>query len=296
MVQARDVRRWRFIVIVALGAVLVAGCTFADVPGVGPLDRSWVRGIVGRLSAVASATPTPSPTATPTPSPTATPSPLPTPSPSHPPTRSPLPSLPRAKLPVIYGLPRAGRVVAITIDDGFDPAVCTAMADTLLRAHVPATFFPIGRVAALFPAVWRSIARHFPLGNHTAAHAILTHLGDVAIRRQIVRDEQLVKHATGRSVIHVLRPPGGVFDERVHAIAEQLGYRVLIWNTTNGDDHLDTAPATMVADATRGGPGAVILMHCNHPFSLHVLPRIIAAYRARGYRFVTIPGLLRRGG
>jgi len=44
----------------------------------------------------------------------------------------------------------------------------------------------------------------------------------------------------------------------------------------------------MLADATRGGPGSVILMHCNHAFSLHVLPRIIAAYRARGFRFVTI--------
>ena len=47
-----------------------------------------------------------------------------------------------------------------------------------------------------------------------------------------------------------------------------------------------------VRAATRGIAGSVILGHCGSAIDLAALPRVIAAYRVRGFSFVTVPQLL----
>ena len=39
-------------------------------------------------------------------------------------------------------------------------------------------------------------------------------------------------------------------------------------------------------------PGAIVLMHDIHPWTLRALPRILRAIRLRGLRAVTVPELL----
>lgn len=189
------------------------------------------------------------------------------------------------------------KVIAITIDDGGDPAICSWMADLLLDEGVAATFFPIGRYVEQSPATWARIARHFPIGNHTAFHAILTRLDDEHIRKQIATDERFVRQATGRPPIAALRPPGGMWDARIARIAADLGYRVLaMWDVSAADTAPNSRPEGMLRRALGGGPGSILLMHCNHPVGKWLLPRIIEGYRERGYDFVTIPELLRLRG
>jgi peptidoglycan/xylan/chitin deacetylase (PgdA/CDA1 family) len=194
---------------------------------------------------------------------------------------------------VVSSVRTRDKEIAITIDDGGDPAVCSAMADMLIRKRVAATFFPIGRYVERSPRVWARIARHFPIGNHTAFHAVLTRLDDERIRKQILTDERFVRQATGKPPIHVLRPPGGIWDERVQRIAAKLGYRVLLlWDVSDADTAPNSRPQGMLHRALGGGPGSILLMHCNRPVSKWLLPRIIKGYRDRGYRFVTIPEML----
>jgi peptidoglycan-N-acetylglucosamine deacetylase len=194
---------------------------------------------------------------------------------------------------VVSSVMTKDKEIAITIDDGGDPAGCSAMADRLVQEHVAATFFPIGRYVERSPDVWARIARHFPIGNHTAFHAVLTRLDDLHIRKQILADERFIRQATGKPPIHVLRPPGGMWDERVQGIAAGLGYRVLaLWDVTAADTASHSRPQGMLGRALGGGPGSILLMHCNDPVSGWLLPRIIQGYRDRGYRFVTIPELL----
>jgi peptidoglycan/xylan/chitin deacetylase (PgdA/CDA1 family) len=194
---------------------------------------------------------------------------------------------------VVSSVSTVDREIAITIDDGGDPAVCMAMADTLLQSGVPATFFPIGRQVEQAPAVWARIARHFPIGNHTAFHGVLTRLDADRVEKQIMADERMVRQATGRPPIRVLRPPGGVWDARVQRIAQGLGYDLLLlWDVSAADTAPNSRPEGMLQRALQGGPGSVLLMHCNRAVSQQLLPGIIEGYRARGFRFVTIPQLL----
>ena len=41
-----------------------------------------------------------------------------------------------------------------------------------------------------------------------------------------------------------------------------------------------------------GGNGAIVLLHAGPDLTPHILPAIIAGYRARGFGFVTVPDLL----
>ena len=72
-----------------------------------------------------------------------------------------------------------------------------------------------------------------------------------------------------------------------------MGIETLVmWDTTSADTALHSRPYAMVRSALRGRPGSIVLMHCNRSLSADLLPRIIRGYRARGFRFVTIPELL----
>ncbi|HET7181507.1 MAG TPA: hypothetical protein VFI15_04670, partial [Candidatus Limnocylindrales bacterium] len=92
-----------------------------------------------------------------------------------------------------------------------------------------------------------------------------------------------------------LRPPGGAWDASVAGVARSLGDRALVlWDVTDADTALHSHLTGMIRDSLRGGPGSILLMHCNRPLSERILSRVIAAYRSRGFQFVTIPKLIRR--
>ena len=195
--------------------------------------------------------------------------------------------------PVISAGSTAKKVIAITIDDGDSPAVCRSMVKTLRHDHVPATFFPIGSNVASAPALWTSIARHFPIGNHTMHHIDLTSVTPGRARQEIRKQARTVEAVTGRPGIPYLRPPFGAFNPDVQRLAGELGYRALVlWSVSDADTATHSKESGMLRDALRGTRGSILLMHCNAPVSADLLPQIIAAYQARGFGFVTIPQLL----
>ena len=62
--------------------------------------------------------------------------------------------------------------VALTFDDGPDPARTPALLDALADLGVPATFFLLGRAVDMHPQLAARIAREgHELGNHTYSHA-----------------------------------------------------------------------------------------------------------------------------
>jgi peptidoglycan/xylan/chitin deacetylase (PgdA/CDA1 family) len=185
------------------------------------------------------------------------------------------------------------RVIAITIDDGFSAQAVLADLAILERAHVNATWFPIGRVVARAPAIWRMVAAAgFPIGNHTYDHTLLARHSYAQILADIERDNAVVSRIIGRPLVPFLRPPGGSWDRAVLAASAAAGERaVVLWSATTGD----TAPMPsrsrvdlLVRNATKAGNGGIILMHANLPYTQLALPRIIAYYRSHGFEFVTL--------
>jgi peptidoglycan/xylan/chitin deacetylase (PgdA/CDA1 family) len=223
-----------------------------------------------------------------TPSPTLAPDPTTAP----PPRCAPAPAdLDPARV-VSHGS-RAQKVVALTFDDGYNPTNTMRILGILKRAKVNATFFPTGRAVQLFPAVWREIAAAgFPIGDHTFDHHHLAGLCYATQLLDLTRQADAVRDALGTDPMALMRPPYGSKDRNTPLAAAAAGDDAVVLWDVDTRDWSGISPWSIAKRALAGGRGSIILMHTMYAPTASALPRIIANYRARGFRFVTVGELL----
>jgi peptidoglycan-N-acetylglucosamine deacetylase len=205
--------------------------------------------------------------------------------------RSKLEALARDRTPLYCG-GRHGRYVALTFDDG--PSSYTPRVLRLLRrAHVRATFFVIGTRAAERPDLVRAESLLGAVGNHTWTHPRLVSLERRVVIRQLLRTQAAIVRATGGVRPLLFRPPYGVGTPAETAAVHALRLVDVRWSL----DSLDSRPgatADAVAREVAAGlrPGAIVLLHDIHPWTVAALPRILRTVRRRGFTPVTIPELV----
>jgi len=127
------------------------------------------------------------------------------------------------------------RKLAITFDDGPNPAITPKLLDLLERHDAKATFFLIGRYVRECPELVReTIARGHLVGNHTETHPNLFRL-----TRREIRIELRLCHDAISSVLDSppkwFRPPFGMRNPWVIPAARELGYRTVMWTLLPGD-------------------------------------------------------------
>jgi peptidoglycan/xylan/chitin deacetylase (PgdA/CDA1 family) len=125
------------------------------------------------------------------------------------------------------------REVAIGFDDG--PSRETgAFIRMLERNQARATFFLVGRevTGAYRAELLRELRDGDALGDHTFTHPYLTASPDV--RGQLVRTLAAIRAQTGYTPC-VFRPPYGVYDSRVIAVAHSLGLATALWSVDPSD-------------------------------------------------------------
>ncbi|MGZ6345885.1 MAG: polysaccharide deacetylase family protein [Candidatus Limnocylindrales bacterium] len=189
---------------------------------------------------------------------------------------------------------RTAPVVALTFDDGTNPANCRRLFATLLADRVPATFFPKAQAMRLDPAFWRIVAdAGYPIGDHTLTHPELPTLSYKAQEAEITGARRLAESITGRPMLRAFRPPYGAYDATTLAAAGAAGFpTVLLWDTSDRDTSPSGTLPEMLAAGEAGRNGSIVLLHCWPDATPWLLPSLIASYQARGFRFVTIPQLL----
>ena len=181
--------------------------------------------------------------------------------------------------------------VAFTFDDG--PGVYTRLAVRILSAaHVPATFFIVGRNLARFPSAFRAEERIGALGDHTWTHPDLGMLARAAVMRQIASTKHALERASGRPV-QLFRPPYGVRNVTVDAIARRLGLVEVLW-TVDSADSLGANHARIARNVLAAmRPGAIVLMHENRGQTIRALKfSILPRLRRSHMRLVTLTRLL----
>jgi peptidoglycan-N-acetylglucosamine deacetylase len=190
--------------------------------------------------------------------------------------------------------PRDEKVIALTFDDGWSTPRCQKIVETLVAHNVPATFLPNAMYVRQNPTFWRRVAElGFPIGNHTTNHRDLTELTGPGIYKEIDRDRKIVEQITGVPMIRVMRPPFGSYNKRTIRQAANAGFpKLLLWDTTAKDTSRRASLRAMTKAALSGRNGSIVVLHCGPKATPRILPKIIAGYRARGFRFVTIPALL----
>jgi peptidoglycan/xylan/chitin deacetylase (PgdA/CDA1 family) len=181
--------------------------------------------------------------------------------------------------------------VALTFDDGPDPASTPAFLDLLAARDARATFFLLGSMVARAPQLAAEIAA---AGHEIAVHGwdhrytILRSPWDMA--SDLGRARDAVAGATGQQP-RFFRPPFGVLSAGAILAARRLGLTPVLWSSWGKEWAPGATPdsvfAAVVAELSGG---ATILLHdsdCTSPAgsasaALGALPWLLDECSARG--------------
>jgi peptidoglycan/xylan/chitin deacetylase (PgdA/CDA1 family) len=187
--------------------------------------------------------------------------------------------------------PAAGRMVALTFDDGPSPYTREVLS-VLSRYHAHATFFEIGRQVGPLAAVSRSVLRAGDvIGDHTWSHPVLNAANTAA---QVTPTQRAIRAATGFTPC-ILRPPDGTASAEVVGIVRSLGLLTIQWDVDPADWSLPGASVIAQRVLAAVHPGAIVIMHDgggNRAETVAALQTIVPTLIARGYRLVKVPRLL----
>lgn len=123
----------------------------------------------------------------------------------------------------------SAKKLAITFDDGPNPAITPKLLDLLDQYQAHATFFVIGRFAREEPGLLREmVAQGHVVGNHTETHPHLCWHGPAYIREQLKRSNEAIFSAVGARP-KWFRPPYGLRNPWVIPAVNQLGMQAVMW-------------------------------------------------------------------
>ncbi len=182
-------------------------------------------------------------------------------------------------------------VVALTFDDG--PGRYTERLVGMLRAaSAHATFFVVGNRLPDWPGVSNDESQVGALGNHTWSHPRLTEMPTWLVRAELFRAQYGVSQTLGWKP-RLFRPPYELRSASTDAVVRALGLVQVLWSATSGDDRGHPTARRIARNVIRAlRPGAIVLMHDIHPWTVDAMPAILRAIHARGLRAVSIPELL----
>jgi peptidoglycan/xylan/chitin deacetylase (PgdA/CDA1 family) len=125
--------------------------------------------------------------------------------------------------------------LAITFDDGPNPAITPKLLDLLERHQAKATFFVIGRFVRQCPELVREIAaRRHVIGNHTGTHPNLFWLAPSQIDAELRACQEAISETLGAAP-KWFRPPYGFRNPWVIPAAAALGCQTAMWTLIPGD-------------------------------------------------------------
>ncbi len=197
-------------------------------------------------------------------------------------------------LPVLQGgtrvvrLPIEERAVALTFDDGPHPKLTPFILDQLDRAGARATFFLVGKQVEMYPDLAREIvARGHEVASHSYSHQDLTSVTQLDVERELAVSRAVLAAVTGQQAVY-FRPPGGNYDGQVARASQLWGFTPVFW-TCNICDFYQNPKAHVVAGMLRRlQPGGVILLHNGEDLTIEVLPALLRALQAEGYRMRSV--------
>jgi peptidoglycan-N-acetylmuramic acid deacetylase len=199
---------------------------------------------------------------------------------------------------VIWQQQLSGRkIVYLTMDEGYEfEDNTTEILDTAWLKGVPITFFITGSYLANNPAkVERMLNEGHLVANHTDSHPDLADLAASGGRAGLMKELQDLEASflarTGEPLAKIVRPPAGVYSERVLGELTAAGYRTVFWSFAYRDWETGSQPDPAAAmDKILGQlhNGSVILLHAVSNTNVAILPDLIDEIRARGYDFARI--------
>lgn len=190
--------------------------------------------------------------------------------------------------------------VALTFDDGPDPALTPYVLETLARHGAHASFFCIGDRAQQHPSLVRAaVASGHSIENHSHDHpAWFAMMGQRALGRQI-DDAQAVLADIAGTAPRFFRAPMGFRSPLLDGALRARGLRYASW-TRRGFDTANGSSRSVLGYLTRNlAGGDILLLHDGHsarspggaPVLHAVLPQLLQTLDRAGLKAVSLPEL-----
>lgn len=205
--------------------------------------------------------------------------------------------------------PGFGKRVALTFDDGPNPATTPQIMETLRRHNAPATFFTNGSRYSTAGAkeIAAQIAADplFILANHSHRHLNLAQQSEATVASEIDKTDALIRAAGDTP--RYFRFPFGSSTCATKRIAVERGHIVTGWHVDSADwcyaagggyckpstfryvpDNMRGDMRAYVMQQVRAQSGGIVLFHDVHPSTASALDGILVALKNEGYTFVRL--------
>jgi peptidoglycan/xylan/chitin deacetylase (PgdA/CDA1 family) len=199
---------------------------------------------------------------------------------------------------VLWQVSTSQNIIALTIDDA--PSKFTKEIASLLAEHeVHATFFVIGAQVPGYEDVLKDLVRAgHELGNHAMRDEPSRALPERTLVEQIHDVEEMIQSAyeavePGRAVPKYFRPGSGFFSDSMRAMAQRLGYRIVLGSIYPHDPQIRAWKMNAAHILSMIKPGGIIICHDRRSWTIPMLQTVLPAIKAKGYRIVSISELLK---
>lgn len=186
------------------------------------------------------------------------------------------------------------KALYLTFDEGYENGFTSKILDVLQSEQVPAAFFVTGPYLKNQPElIRRMLDEGHIVGNHTVNHPNLPRQTAETVQKELGSLNSECEKMYGASM-HYMRPPEGEYSEKVLAVAEDMGYKTIMWsfaykdwdvNQQKGADYAYEQITPYLHD------GAIILLHAVSSDNAGALERVIKFAKEKGYEFRSLDEL-----
>lgn len=185
------------------------------------------------------------------------------------------------------------KLIALTFDDGPNPATTPHLLDILKENNVKVTFFTLGQKVQLSPSIVKREAKEgHEVSSHTWDHKDLLTCSPKEQKEEIERASNLVGQISGQKQT-LFRPPYGNFNKEILSLTN---LSAINWSVDTNDWRYTSSDPVVQNTLMYAHDGAIILLHDIHSWSVDAVPKIINELKKENYKFVTVSELLKKEG
>lgn len=180
------------------------------------------------------------------------------------------------------------KTIYLTFDQGYENGYTAKILDTLKEKKVKATFFVLQDYAEKNPElIKRMIDEGHTVGNHSVSHPSMPSISIDEAKEEIMGLHNYIKEKFGYEMTE-FRPPKGEFSERILQLANECGYKTVMWSFAYADWDVDNQPneeeaLKKITEAKHDG--AIYLLHSVSETNTNILGDVIDNLKKDGYTF-----------
>lgn len=207
---------------------------------------------------------------------------------------------------LLWNLPKTGKVLYLTFDDGPIPEVSPWVLDLLKKYNAKATFFCIGENIVKYPEIFDQVlAKGHRIGNHTFNHLNGWKTPDSTFIKNVHKTEEVIfekqesrernqdyRTETKYKNIKLFRPPYGKITPKQIKILQQQGFKIVMWEVISGDFDANLSAENCFNNVIKySRQGSIVVFHDSLKASgklKEVLPKVLEYYHQKGFEFKAI--------